>query len=186
MENLKQFAKVSDDPKKRRKLVRKKVPDGMVPWREATMNRLIEAAGGADQQHAGDDRDDPGRRRPARGPVRRHAAAADREPRAAEEAAEADPRGDRHRPVAAAGRRPGAAREAEPDGRRYGLTLDLPPDFALNQPLSTFALAAIDLLDPNDETYVVDVVSVIEATLDDPRQILAAQLNKAKGEAVRR
>jgi len=28
------------------------------------------------------------------------------------------------------------------------------------------------------------VVSVIEATLDDPRQILAAQLNKAKGEAV--
>src|SRR6185312_6489499 len=29
-----------------------------------------------------------------------------------------------------------------------------------------------------------DVVSVIEATLDDPRQILAAQLNKAKGEAV--
>ena len=74
--------------------------------------------------------------------------------------------------------------EAEPEGRRYDLTLDLPPDFALNQPLSTFALAAIDLLDPASDTYVVDVVSVIEATLDDPRQILAAQLNKAKGEAV--
>ena len=74
--------------------------------------------------------------------------------------------------------------EPEPDGRRYDLTLDLPPDFALNQPLSTFALAAIDLLDPESDTYVVDVVSVIEATLDDPRQILAAQLNKAKGEAV--
>ena len=43
MENLKQFAKVADDPKKRRKLVRKKVPEGMVPWSEATMNRLIEA-----------------------------------------------------------------------------------------------------------------------------------------------
>jgi hypothetical protein len=74
--------------------------------------------------------------------------------------------------------------EPEPDGRRYDLTLDLPPDFALNQPLSTFALAAIDLLDPASDTYALDVVSVIEATLDDPRQILAAQLNKAKGEAV--
>jgi hypothetical protein len=74
--------------------------------------------------------------------------------------------------------------EPEPDGRRYDLTLDLPPDFALNQPLSTFALAAIDLLDPDSDTYPLDVVSVIEATLDDPRQILAAQLNKAKGEAV--
>jgi hypothetical protein len=72
----------------------------------------------------------------------------------------------------------------EPDGRRYRLTVDLPPDFALNQPLSTFALAAIDLLDPDSDTYVLDVVSVIEATLDDPRQVLAAQLNKAKGEAV--
>ena len=74
--------------------------------------------------------------------------------------------------------------EPDADGRRYRLTVDLPPDFALNQPLSTFALAAIDLLDPASDTYALDVVSVIEATLDDPRQILAAQLNKAKGEAV--
>src|SRR3712207_4506147 len=74
--------------------------------------------------------------------------------------------------------------EPEADGRRYRLTVDLPPDFALNQPLSTFALAAIDLLDPASDTYAMDVVSVVEATLDDPRQILAAQLNKAKGEAV--
>jgi hypothetical protein len=74
--------------------------------------------------------------------------------------------------------------EPEPDGRRYRLTVDLPPDFALNQELSTFALAAIELLDPASDTFVLDVVSVIEATLDDPRQILAAQLNKAKAEAV--
>jgi hypothetical protein len=38
VENLRQFAKVADDPKKRRKLVRKKGPDGMVPWSEATMS----------------------------------------------------------------------------------------------------------------------------------------------------
>jgi hypothetical protein len=74
--------------------------------------------------------------------------------------------------------------EPDGDGRRYRLTVDLPPDFALNQPLSTFALAAIEVLDAASETYALDVVSVIEATLEDPRQILAAQLNKARGEAV--
>jgi hypothetical protein len=42
--NLKQFAKVADDPKKRRKLVRRKVPEGMVPWSETTMTRLVQAA----------------------------------------------------------------------------------------------------------------------------------------------
>ncbi|CAM5697735.1 hypothetical protein MAUB1S_02753 [Mycolicibacterium aubagnense] len=43
VENLKQFAKVADDPKKRRKLVRRKAPEGMVPWGENTMNRLVAA-----------------------------------------------------------------------------------------------------------------------------------------------
>lgn len=73
--------------------------------------------------------------------------------------------------------------QPDPDGRRYRLTVDL-PNFALYQPLSTFALAAVDVLDPASETFALDVVSVIEATLEDPRQILAAQLNKARGEAV--
>ena len=57
-------------------------------------------------------------------------------------------------------------------------------DFALNQPLSPFALAALDMLDPESPTYALDVVSVIEATLDDPRQVLMAQQFKARGEAV--
>jgi len=64
------------------------------------------------------------------------------------------------------------------------LTVDLQDDFALNQPLSTFALAAFALLDPESPTYALDVLSVVEATLDEPRQVLAAQLNKARGEAV--
>jgi hypothetical protein len=74
--------------------------------------------------------------------------------------------------------------EPEADGRRYRLTVDLPPDFALNQPLSTFALAAVEVLDSDSETYALDVVSVIEATLEDPRQVMAAQLKKARGEAI--
>src|SRR5206468_541059 len=69
-------------------------------------------------------------------------------------------------------------------GRVVRLTADLPVNFALNQPLSTFALAALDLLDPESDTYALDVVSVIESTLEDPRQVLAAQQNMARGEAV--
>jgi hypothetical protein len=74
----------------------------------------------------------------------------------------------------------------QPDEQRrtVRLTTDLPVNFALNQPLSTFALAALDLLDPAGDTYPLDVVSVYEATLDDPRQVLAAQQNNARGEAV--
>jgi hypothetical protein len=74
----------------------------------------------------------------------------------------------------------------EPDelGRRYVLTVDLPEDFALNQPLALFAIAALDLLDPQAPTYPLDIVSVIEAVLDPPRQILHAQQHEARGEAI--
>lgn len=61
---------------------------------------------------------------------------------------------------------------------------DLQVDFALNQPLSPFALAAFELLDRESATYALDMVSVVEATLDDPKQILRAQENSARGEAV--
>ena len=69
-------------------------------------------------------------------------------------------------------------------GRYVRLTVDLQYDFALNQPLSPFALAAIDLLDADSESYALDVLSVIESTLDNPRQILSAQQFRARGEAV--
>jgi hypothetical protein len=77
---------------------------------------------------------------------------------------------------------------AAPRGRRrtVRLTRDLSANFALNQALSPFAYAALDLLDQADPGYAHDVVSVLEATLDDPRQVLAAQENKARGEAVAR
>ena len=74
--------------------------------------------------------------------------------------------------------------EPDAEGRIVRLTVDLQQNFALNQPLSTFALAAFELLDPESPSYALDMVSVVESTLDDPRQILAAQQNKARGEAV--
>jgi superfamily II RNA helicase len=69
------------------------------------------------------------------------------------------------------------------------LTVDLQQNFALNQPLSPFALAAFELLEPPSAgnaapTYALDMISILESTLDDPRQILGQQQFKARGEAV--
>jgi hypothetical protein len=50
--------------------------------------------------------------------------------------------------------------------------------------LSPFALAVFELLDPASPTYALDMVSVLEATLDDPRPILSQQQFQARGEAV--
>ncbi|BBZ74691.1 helicase [Mycolicibacterium anyangense] len=185
VENLKQFAKVADDPKKRRKLLRRKAPEGMVPWSEATMTRLVDAVP-----------------EPLTSNMRVSTAmildVVDRpgDPFVAMRRLLTDNHEPRKRQLAHIREAVGIARSLlqagilerlavpDPDGRRYRLTVDLPPDFALNQPLSTFALAAMEVLDPASESYALEVVSVIEATLEDPRQILAAQLNKARGEAV--
>ncbi len=69
-------------------------------------------------------------------------------------------------------------------GRRYVLTESLPEDFALNQPLAHFALEAFSVLDPEAAEHALDLVSVVEAVLDAPRQVLFAQQNTARGEAV--
>ncbi|MEB3022391.1 DEAD/DEAH box helicase [[Mycobacterium] crassicus] len=187
--NLKQFAKVADDPKKRRKLVRRKIPEGMVPWSESTMTRLIEAV---PERLASNFRvstamvldvvDRPGD--PFAG--MRRLLTDNHEPRKRQLQHVRDAIGIA-RSLLQAGvveRLSESDIAAQADGRRYRLTVDLPPDFALNQPLSTFALTAVELLDPTAETFAREVVSVIEATLEDPRQILAAQLDKARGEAV--
>jgi hypothetical protein len=53
-------------------------------------------------------------------------------------------------------------------------------------PLMPFAIEMIAAIDHDDPAYVVDVISVVESVLDDPRQILFAQRNAAKGAEVAR
>ena len=185
VENEQALAKAGDDPKKRRKVVRKKPPEGSIGWGRPTFERLIAAEpeplrssfavshamllnvigrpgdAFAAMRHLLTDNDEE---RPAQRRHIRRAIAI-------------------YRALLAGGV---VERLAAPDqdGRSIRLTVDLQFDFALNQPLSPFALAAIELLDTGAPAYPLDVLSVIESTLDDPRQILHAQLFKARGEAV--
>ena len=51
IENEKALAKAGDDPKKRRKVVRKKPPEGSIGWGQPTFERLVDGrAGAADVQ----------------------------------------------------------------------------------------------------------------------------------------
>jgi superfamily II RNA helicase len=185
VENTKALAKAGDDPRKLRKVVRKKPTEGQVSWSDRTFDRLVAAdpeplTSSFAVSHAMllNVANRPGDAFAAM----RHLLTENHEDRPAQR---------RHIREAIAIYRALLAggvieRLAEPDeqGRTVRLTGDLQLDFALNQALSPFALAAIELLDPQDPDYPLDVLSVLEATLDNPRQVLAAQLSKAKGEAV--
>lgn len=185
IENRRALAKAGDDPKKLKKIVRKQAPAGSVNWTDKTFERLRDAdpeplTSSFSVSHA---MVLNVLARPEGDPVAamRHLLLDNHEPDAA--------KGRLVRQAIAIYRSLRTAGVVErvtlPDGRRtVRLTLDIPQSFALNQPLSPFAYAALDLLDMEDPGYAHDVVSVIEATLDEPRQVLAAQLNKAKGEAV--
>lgn len=185
IENEKAVKKAGDDPKKKRKVVRKKAPEGFVAWSETTFDKLItsEPEPLTSRFRVTHTMLLAVIARPGNAfEAMRHLLEDNHEPRRAQL---------RHIRRAIAIYRSlldgGVVEQLEtPDaeGRIVRLTVDLQQDFALNQPLSTFALAAFDLLDAESPSYALDMVSVVESTLDDPRQILAAQQNKARGEAV--
>jgi len=70
--------------------------------------------------------------------------------------------------------------QKDESGRLIRVSLDLQIDFALNNPLSPFVLEAIPRLDHFANTYDLDVISVIESTLENPGAILTAQLDKLR------
>lgn len=185
IENVRALAKAGDDPKKRRKVQRKKAPEGFVSWGEGTFDKLVAAS------------PEPLTSRFSvsnsmlLNVIARPGSCFEAMRHLLEDNHETRPAQRRHILKAISLYRglvqAGVVQQLdEPDefGRTARLTVDLQRDFALNQPLSPFALAAIELLDIDSPTYALDVVSVIESTLDDPRQILMAQQHAARGEAV--
>jgi hypothetical protein len=60
----------------------------------------------------------------------------------------------------------------------------LQDDFSLHQTLALYLVDTLALLDPASETYALDVLSLVEAILENPRPVLFAQLDKLKGETV--
>ena len=63
---------------------------------------------------------------------------------------------------------------------------DLQWDFNLFQALALYMVEAIEVLDPDDPDYPLDVVTLVEAILEDPRAVLYRQVDKAKGDLIAR
>ncbi len=185
IENARLVAKAGDDPRKLKRVQKKKAPEGEVGWTEETFARLRgslpEALVSRMRVNHGlilnliNQRGDP-----------------DELMRALLEDNHEDERGRQRlaeqarsltEELLAAGV---VERLAAPDehGRTLQLAPELQDDFALNQPLARFALEAIEALDPDAENYALDVLSVVEAILDDPFRILLAQAKQAREAAI--
>ncbi|MEW6435300.1 MAG: DUF3516 domain-containing protein [Myxococcota bacterium] len=61
----------------------------------------------------------------------------------------------------------------------------LQKDFSLNHTLSLFLLEVLPKLDPARETYALDVLTLVEAILENPDAVLFAQRDRAKDEKIR-
>ena len=185
IDNERAKEKAGDDPRKLRKLVASKPPRGFVPWTEETFDRLVVSP--PEPLHSSfhvshamllNVLDQPGdgcaamRRlltdnhedRPAqRAHIRRAIAV--------------------YRSLLASGV---VERLDAPDqsGRVVRVTVDLQEDFALNQPLSPFVLEALPHLDCGAPTHALDVLTVVESTLESPGTVLNAQRDKLVGETL--
>lgn len=184
IENAKAVAKAGNDPKKLKRIKKKKPQEGFVTWGEGTFDKLIhaspetltphlkithamvlnEVAQGGDARARVEDLIEDSRQTLQQKENLQERADEIFQTLTDTEVIET---------------------ERNPDGGLdYYTTVDLPEDFALDQPLSPFLLAALELLDPDDPSYDMDLISMVEATLEDPRQILKAQQRQARDVAI--
>lgn len=63
---------------------------------------------------------------------------------------------------------------------------DLQWDFSLFQALALYLVEAIDALDPQAETYALDLMSLVEAVLEDPNAVLYRQVDRIKTDLMNR
>lgn len=186
IENLAAERKVGDDPKKRRKLKRKKPPErGYAHWDENTFQKLIES--------------DPEKLR-SRFSVN-HALVLNVLSR---QTPDAPPKAGCNALRALIA----SSHEARKHRFRHGrksiqlirslvdanivelgpkgamIARDLQSDFSMNHALSLWVIEVIGVLDDESNEYALDVLTLVEATLEDPHAVLRGQLNTLKGRAV--
>jgi hypothetical protein len=65
---------------------------------------------------------------------------------------------------------------------RVRVSEELQRDFSLYQSLSLYLVEALAVLDPEAPDYALEVLSLVEAVIEDPEPILRAQVRKLRGE----
>lgn len=187
IENKRAEAKAAGDPKKQKKLVKQRAPEGSIGWDIKTFERLQTAPSEplvsrfdvshgmlllmlsrdtdgcrAMRQLIADCHETPHKKRALRKRAwQLFRALVDRK------IVEFLPRsGERQRA----------------DARKLRVNLQLQDDFSLHQALSLYLIDTLPLLDRASPDYPFDVLTLCEAIVEDPDQILRRQIDKLKGE----
>lgn len=183
IENARMESKAGDDPKKRKKMVKAQPPTkGYKHWDALTFQQLVERSPEALESQFTIDH---GRLLS----LMQHAEATN---------------GDAHQGYTAlldligqshvtAARREALYKEAEillhslelakvigRDGEKWVLDPNLQKDFSLHHSLSLFLLGAIADLDKNSDNYALDVITWVEAILENPKPVLIRQTDRAR------
>ena len=183
IERKRALAKAGGDPKKARKITVSKPPEGFVGWNEDTFRRLVGAV--------------PETLRPRMEMTHAIALA---------EVEQGGPAWQRTHDLIDASLQTDEQKEAlhlradevfatleaaeliahddTEAGEDWYVKGEVPEGFALDQPLAPFLLASLELLDREDESFSLDVISMVEATLEQPRQVLRAQEKEARSKAI--
>ena len=181
IERKRALAKAGGDPKRARKIKVSKPPEGFVGWKEDTFRRLVEAV--------------PETLRPrmeithamALAEVEQGGRAWQRTHDLVDDSLVGDEQKEKlHLRVDEVFATLEAAALVAHDeaGEDWYVQGEVPEGFALDQPLAPFLLASLELLDRDSETYALDVISLVEATLEQPRQVLRAQEKEARSKAI--
>ncbi|PCC82236.1 DEAD/DEAH box helicase [Corynebacterium accolens] len=186
IENAKERRRIGDDPKRLKKLKKKSAREGEVSWSEKTFARLTEAE---PEQLTSQFRVSNSMllnvlARHGNGYDHMRHLLRDNHDNRSKQNKDILTALDLFRGLVDSGVVQKSTKGLDIYGRPYHLVRELPRDFALNQPLGPFALAALSLLDPEADTYNLDVISVFESILDDPRQVLIAQQKQRRGEEI--
>jgi hypothetical protein len=184
IENLRMEAKQTSDPAKKRKFVRKKPPEhGYVAWDKSTFERLI----GSEPEPL------VSRFQITHGMLISVLGRPTGGCRAMKEIVKASHEGPtdkrRHKRTALALLRSlwqAGIVELRPGSEGGGIRVsdELQRDFSLFQALGLWLLDTVERLDPESETYALDVLSLVEAVLENPDVLLYKQLDKLKGQKV--
>lgn len=187
IENAKIDAKIGGDPRKAKKLVKKKAPDGFVGWSEETFVKL---------------QTQPPEALSSRFQVshsmllqmfQRRGDACRAVKQLIDDSHEGPAQKIKHRKRARQLFRslverglltiiPPAQRQA--DGTKLSLHIELQEDFSLHSTLSLYLIDTIGLIDPASPNYALDVLSLCEAILENPEIILRRQLDRVKNDAM--
>lgn len=178
IENLRLEAKAGNDPKKMRKVVKKKPPEkGFVLWTKETFDKLISS------------QPEPllSRFQVTHGMLLnvlsrpRNGCEAMRS--LIRDSHDSDVAKQRHRKLAFQMFRSLIDRKIiEFQGRDLRVNLNLQEDFSLHHALSLFLLDTVKEVDPYSPDYALDILTLAESIIEDPDLILRKQLDRVKTE----